>query len=149
VRIRVRRRDWDGTRIRPPPLFLRRGYVGDDGGEASRDEATRLSGLGASPGRARGKARIIRDVAELARVADGEILVARQTDPGWTPAFSRLAGLVLETGGVLAHGASLCREYGLPCVTAVPTATAEIQDGEEIALDGSEGWIELLERGRS
>jgi rifampicin phosphotransferase len=89
----------------------------------------------------------VRDVAELARVLDGEILVARQTDPGWTPAFSRLAGLVLETGGVLAHGASLCREYGLPCVTAVGSATADIRDGEELVLNGSEGWIELPGRG--
>lgn len=143
ARIRTRRRDWEETRLRPPPLFLRNGYVGDDGAEPARAGATRLIGLGASPGRARGRARIVRDVAELARVADGEILVARQTDPGWTPAFARLAGLVLETGGVLAHGASLCREYGLPCVTAVGSATTDIHDGDDIVLNGSEGWVEL------
>lgn len=147
ARIRTRRREWHETRLKSPPIFLRRGYVGDEGGEAPRAGANRLQGLGASPGRARGKARIVRDVSELARVGDGEILVARQTDPGWTPAFSRLAGLVLETGGVLAHGASLCREYGLPCVTAVASATCDIHDGEEIVLDGSEGWIALPERG--
>jgi phosphohistidine swiveling domain-containing protein len=147
ARIRIRKREWEETRLSPPPRFLRRGYVGDEGDIAPQASATRVAGLGASPGQARGKARIVRDVAELSRVADGEILVARQTDPGWTPAFARLGGLVLETGGVLAHGASLCREYGLPCVTAVSGATRDITDGEEIVVDGSNGWVDLLERG--
>jgi pyruvate,water dikinase len=84
------------------------------------------------------------DVSGLAQVADGEILVARQTDPGWTPAFARLAGLVLETGGVLAHGASLCREYGLPCVTAVEGATVQIHDGDMICLSGNDGAVDIL-----
>ena len=57
-----------------------------------------------------------------------------------------LAGLVLETGGVLSHGASLCREYGLPCVTAVDAATSRINDGDLIALNGSGGLVEILER---
>jgi len=147
TRVHVRRREWDETRLRPPPLFLRRGYVGDEGGPVTSSSARRMAGIGASAGQARGKARIVRDVAELGRVADGEVLVARQTDPGWTPAFARLGALVLETGGVLAHGASLCREYGLPCVTAVAGATLELRDGEEIVVDGSNGWIELPERG--
>ena len=147
ARIRTRRHEWQATREQVPPLFLRRGYLGDEGGFAPASGGNRLAGLAASPGQARGKARIVRDVGELARVADGEILVARQTDPGWTPAFARLAGLVLETGGVLAHGASLCREYGLPCVTAVRSATVEIRDGEDIVLNGSEGWLELPGRG--
>jgi pyruvate,water dikinase len=121
-------------------MFVSRADVPTD---ASRN---RMAGLSASPGQARGKARIVRDAAELPRVADGEILVARQTDPGWTPAFARLGGLVLETGGVLAHGASLCREYGLPCVTAVTDATRSIADGEIIVVNGSHGWVELPER---
>ena len=76
---------------------------------------------------------------------DGEILVTRQTDPGWTPVFPRLAGLVLETGGALAHGTSLCREYGLPCVTAVERAQDRIPDGARIEIDGAVGTVRLLE----
>lgn len=146
ARIKVRRREWEETRLSPPPRYLRRGYVGDEGDVSTDASRNRMAGLSASPGQARGKARIVRDVAELPRVADGEILVARQTDPGWTPAFARLGGLVLETGGVLAHGASLCREYGLPCVTAVTDATRSIADGEIIVVNGSHGWVELPER---
>ena len=103
-------------------------------------------GLAASPGKVSGIARVVTDVAELARVADGEILIARQTDPGWTPAFARLAALVLETGGVLAHGASLCREYGLPCVTAVEGATMRILDGDFVSVNGAAGTVEILRR---
>jgi pyruvate,water dikinase len=146
VRIAVRKREWEQTRASPPPKFLRRGYLGDDGAISVPDAAGRIIGLAASPGQARGRARIVLDVSELTRVSDGEILVARQTDPGWTPAFARLAGLVLETGGVLAHGASLCREYGLPCVTAVDGATAHIRDGDIIAVNGSAGSVEIVER---
>jgi phosphoenolpyruvate-protein kinase (PTS system EI component) len=57
-----------------------------------------------------------------------------------------LAGLVLETGGTLAHGASLCREFGLPCVTAVDGATERINDGDLIFIRGGDGIVEILER---
>lgn len=144
-RIAVRRREWQETRIRPPAKFLRRGYV-PDAATATVTAATRqLHGLAASSGQATGTARIIYDVNELGRVAKGDILVTRQTDPGWTPAFARLGGLVLETGGVLAHGASLCREYGLPCVTAVEGATECIADGDTIAIDGGAGTVHILD----
>jgi pyruvate,water dikinase len=144
TRIEVRRREWEETRLQPPPRFLRRGYLGDEGSQSSVSEGRRLMGLAASPGQVRGRARVVLDVQALAKVADGEILVARQTDPGWTPAFARLAGLVLETGGVLAHGASLCREYGLPCVTAVEGATQRIRDGDTVLVSGNEGTVEIL-----
>lgn len=144
TRIGIRRKEWQATRSRVPPRYLRRGYAPDEGAAVDSVDRTRLLGLAASPGQVRGRARIVLEVAGLAQVADGEILVARQTDPGWTPAFARLAGLVLETGGVLAHGASLCREYGLPCVTAVEGATVQIHDGDLICLNGNDGVVDIL-----
>lgn len=142
-RIRIRREEWRRTRREQPPKFLRRGYAPDDAWERPAD-ASRLSGLAASPGQARGPARIVYDVSDLERVGPGDILVTRQTDPSWTPAFARLGGLVLETGGVLAHGASLCREFGLPCVTAVEHATQLIRDGDIIAISGSDGAVDVV-----
>ncbi|HVO46817.1 MAG TPA: PEP/pyruvate-binding domain-containing protein [Steroidobacteraceae bacterium] len=144
TRIEIRRREWEETRRTPPARFLRRGYLPDEQTTSQQGAARRLSGLAASPGQVRGRARVVLDVAGLSAVADGDILVTRQTDPGWTPAFARLAGLVLETGGVLAHGASLCREYGLPCVTAVEGATALIRDGDTISISGNDGAVEIL-----
>ncbi len=88
---------------------------------------------------------MIFDVADLGSVGRGDILVTRQTDPSWTPAFARLAGLVLETGGVLAHGASLCREFNVPCVTVVEQATRLIRDGDLIVINGGLGTVEIID----
>jgi pyruvate,water dikinase len=144
ARIVQRRAEWMTTRISQPPKFLRSGYVPDD--EPIWPEATahKLVGLPASAGRVVGRARIVYDVKELSRVGKGDILVTRQTDPSWTPAFARLSGLVLETGGVLAHGASLCREFNVPCVTVVERATQLIRDGDMIVLNGGLGTVEIL-----
>jgi rifampicin phosphotransferase len=145
VRIHVRRREWLDTKVTQPPKFLRNGYVPDASEQSHAAGPQDLKGLAASSGQVTGRARVLHDVAELSRLREGEILVARQTDPGWTPAFARIGGLVLETGGVLAHGASLCREYGLPCVTAVESAASIIRDGDCVLLDGGSGLVRVLE----
>jgi pyruvate,water dikinase len=144
-RIAVRRAEWQQTLEDQPPKFLRRGYVPGDEPAPAGAMARRLVGLAASAGQVTGRARIIYNVTELGRVGKGDILVTRQTDPSWTPAFARLSGLVLETGGVLAHGASLCREFNVPCVTVVERATRLIRDGDTIALDGGLGIVDIVE----
>jgi pyruvate,water dikinase len=98
-------------------------------------------GRGVSAGIAIGKARIVNLPNELGRVESGEILVAPSTDPAWTPVFGRLAGLVMERGGVLSHGAVVAREYHLPAVTAIPNLTHELSDGELIEVDGTSGMV--------
>ena len=79
-----------------------------------------------------------------ARLEPGDILVTRATDPGWTPVFSTISGLVLEIGGQLSHGAIVAREYGLPEVINVTGATRQIQDGETITVDGSAGTVRQI-----
>jgi pyruvate,water dikinase len=139
ARVEVRRRVWTETLHRQPPKFLV-GYTQHaDTAVAAADEAR--VGIGASPGVVSGRARIVYEVRDLPKVRDGEILITRQTDPAWSTVFPRLAGLVLETGGVLAHGASLCREFNLPCVTALERATELYQDGEMITVDGTQGRV--------
>lgn len=145
-RIDVRRRVWQTTLKRQGPKFLR-GWNATEESAAARGTVPgrELEGIAASPGSAIGAARVVYDVSALPTVRDGEILVTRQTDPSWTTVFGRIAGLVLETGGVLSHGTSLCREYGLPCVTAVERATVRIPDGSRIELLGSVGLIRILD----
>lgn len=102
-----------------------------------------IQGIGASPGTARGVARVARTVEEAARVERGAILVCPFTDPGWTPVLDRVAGVVTETGGLLSHAAVICREYGIPAVLGISGATERIADGRTVVLHGSQGRIEL------
>lgn len=122
----------------PPPPFL----IGD----VAPDDATeglRLQGLGISAGVITGPVRILRSLAEADRLKAGEILVTQATDPGWTPLFLSAAGLVMEMGGMLSHGAVVAREYGLPAVVNITAATSRLSDGQIITVDGSRGvvWV--------
>ena len=101
-----------------------------------------LTGSPASPGRVTAVARVILD-PKGARLEPGEVLVAPSTDPGWTPLFLTAAGLVMEMGGIMSHGAVVAREYGIPAVVGVPGATQRITTGQLITVDGSAGTVFL------
>lgn len=103
-----------------------------------------LHGLGISHGIARGRARVVLTPDELHRVETADILVCEATSPSWTVVFPRLAGCVCDAGGRVTHAAIICREYGLPCVSAVGVATRFIQDGDLIEVDGRAGTVTLL-----
>ncbi len=102
-----------------------------------------LTGLGISPGRARGPARIVHNLSEMDKLEKGDILVTRATDPGWTPLFLTAAGVVTELGSMLSHGAVVAREYGLPAVVNVSDATNMLRDGQPITVDGYRGVVYL------
>ena len=71
-----------------------------------------------SPGIVTGTARVILRTDDNQHVEAGEILVAPFTDPAWTPYFLPVAGVVMDMGGILSHGAIIAREYGItPSVT--------------------------------
>lgn len=113
------------------------------------DQGSVLRGLPSSPGRVTGTARVLRSPQEGERLQAGEILIAPSTDPGWTPLFLLAAGLVMETGGYLSHGAIVAREYGIPSVLNVPLATQRIPDGRTVCLDGAAGTVQLITEERS
>jgi rifampicin phosphotransferase len=114
-------------------------------GTYRRDDlpAGALTGLPVSAGTVEGRARVILDMAD-ADLAAGDILVTAYTDPSWTPAFVAVKGLVTEVGGLMTHGAVIAREYGLPAVVGVERATRLIRDGQRIRLNGTDGYIEIL-----
>jgi pyruvate,water dikinase len=105
-----------------------------------------LAGTGCSAGCITARARVVHSLEEAQDIRDGEILVTHFTDPGWTPLFARLAGVVTETGGILSHAAVISREYGFPAVLAVKDATKQIPDGATITVDGSRGVIAIEEK---
>ncbi|MGV1047026.1 MAG: PEP/pyruvate-binding domain-containing protein [Solirubrobacterales bacterium] len=129
-----------------PPMYLVGDREADELAPAQPEGEGdgRLTGLGTSRGRTEATARVIRDLKDIGRVQYGEILVTNSTDPAWTPVFMVISGLVLETGGMLAHGSCLSREYGLPAVT-IPNAMGRISDGARIALDADRGEVVIID----
>jgi pyruvate,water dikinase len=104
-----------------------------------------LQGNAGSPGTARGPARVIRSLAESAKLQPGDILVAETTAPPWTPLFASAAAVVTDTGGILSHCAVVAREYGIPAVVGTGTATMMIQDGQTVEVDGQAGTVRIIE----
>lgn len=102
-------------------------------------------GRAVSPGIARGRVCVVRTVNELPRVQPGEILVAPATDPAWTPVFARIAGLVVERGGVLSHSAVIAREYRVPAVAGIVNIVEEMRDGVMIEVDGTRGVVRYVQ----
>ncbi|MBK8989689.1 MAG: hypothetical protein IPM39_27135 [Chloroflexi bacterium] len=103
-----------------------------------------LQGIPASGGMATGPVRIVHQPNEAARLQRGDILVTLATDPGWTPVFPLVAGLVLVYGGQLSHGAIVAREYGVPAVVNVPEAMTRLHEGMIVTVDGSNGRVLFL-----
>jgi len=115
-----------------------------DGTPRAAAEDGTLRGTGASAGVARGPARVVLGPDDFDRVQSGDIIVAPSSNPSWVPLFTIAAGLVTNTGGVLCHAAVVAREFGLPAVVGVATATTMIRDGESLEIDGREGTVRRL-----
>ncbi|WP_245721623.1 PEP-utilizing enzyme [Nocardia crassostreae] len=131
--------DWESRRLRVPSILISDGTVPElETGSAARNAD--LTGLAAAAGAVTGRARVVADPTG-ARIEPGEILVAATTDPGWTPLFLTAAALVTETGGMISHGTTVAREYGIPAVVGVPDATRRIRTCQVITVDGSAGTI--------
>lgn len=133
--------------LNPPPVVF--GRFDPDGPEAPAVEAgaTVLTGIPVFPGVVRGPARVILRANNHEQVLPGEILVAPFTDPAWTPYFIAAAGVVMDQGGILSHGSIVAREFGLPTVTSVGSATRLVRTGDLIQVDGTRGRVVILERG--
>jgi pyruvate,water dikinase len=115
-------------------------------GDSAGPSAQALQGVGGSPGRVRGKGRIVRRLEEGKKVEKGDVLVTVFTDPGWTPLLSLVSAIVTETGGLLSHAAVISREYGIPAVLAAAGASEKIHDGDEVIVDGAAGTVEIVAR---
>lgn len=102
-----------------------------------------LRGHPGSPGRAHGPAKVIRSLAEAAKLRPGDVLVAESTAPSWTPLFATVAAVVTDAGGVLSHCAVVAREYGVPAVVGTATATERIRDGQILEVDGDAGLVRI------
>src|SRR5262249_35901145 len=103
-----------------------------------------LRGVSACGGRTTGRAAVLGDVSEAGRLVAGDVLVTRQTDPGWGPVFFLIKGLVMERGGMLSHGAIIAREFGLPAGVGVGDAPTPIPAGRTVMVAGDQGLVRLV-----
>jgi pyruvate,water dikinase len=139
----ARRSDYNRSleRTHEYPTFLRDGREVSLGTDAADDG---LTGTGWTSGSVTATARVVNRLTEIDQVRQGDILVCQSTDPGWTPVFMLLSGIVVETGGVLSHAVCLSREYGLPAVQ-LSGARKRIPDGATVTLNGGTGEIAVLD----
>ena len=86
-----------------------------------------------------GTVRVVRDVAELSKVREGDILVARNTNPDWEPVMRKVSAIVTDQGGRTAHAAIVSRELGLACIVGCGNATELLDDGQDVTIDCSQG----------
>jgi phosphohistidine swiveling domain-containing protein len=145
---RIQPRDWVGT-VTPSqlafPYLVNWGYPERFHRQASDDDRV-VAGIAGSPGAIDGTARVVRTVDEFDEVRDGDILVCQMTNPAWVVLFTKIAGLVTDTGGTTSHPAVLAREFGIPAVVGTSVATSKIATGDRIRVNGSNGTVEILER---
>jgi pyruvate,water dikinase len=144
VRIAVRRqrRQLELSLEVPPVLFS------DDLEAIGRpapvpEGATTFEGVALSAGVAEGPALVLTEpTADVP--AEPFVLVCPSTDPAWVPLFVAARGLVMETGGVLSHGAIVAREFGLPAVAGLPGVTQQIKTGQRVRVDGGRGTVAVV-----
>ena len=128
---------------REPPKYIRGWETFDD--DRLPDDGRGLRGIAASSGVVTGRARVCRRLEEINKVEKGDILITVATDPGWTTVFSIIGGVVVETGGVVAHAVMISREYGIPCVANLTQACDLIPDGQMITVDGNSGRVVIID----
>ena len=103
-----------------------------------------IAGIGACPGEATGRARIILDPTDGHRLEPGDVMIAPGTDPAWTPLFLAASAVVVDVGAPLSHAAIVSRELGVPCVVSATHATRRIPDGATVHVDGGTGLVTVI-----
>ena len=132
---------WTGP---PVPIPVTPSPAGADVGAATAGGSGPVTGVAVGGGVVTGRVRVVLDPAAV-DFEPGEILVCRTTDPGWVSFFHLAAGVAIDMGGQMSHGAIVARELGLPCVIGTGDGTRRLRTGELVRLDGSNGEIQVLE----
>ena len=125
----------------PTPFAIAEAEAGAGADRASGSGP--VEGLGASPGVVEGVVRVVHEPGD-SELLPGEILVCRTTDPSWSAYFMLAAGVVIDIGGPLSHGAIVARELGIPCVINTGDGTRRLATGDRVRVDGGAGRVERL-----
>lgn len=120
------------------------GAAAQDEEEGLGDDGSGWKGLAGSPGTVEGEVFVIHSHEQFGDFPKNAILVARTTNPAWTPLFYHASGVITESGGPLSHGAVTARELGIPAVMSIRDACQRLQSGDRVRLDGQKGMVTVL-----
>ena len=100
-----------------------------------------ITGTGVSPGTGAGPVKIIKDMSELDKIVQGDVLVTEMTSPDYVPAMERSAAIITDKGGSTCHAAIVSRELGIPCIVGTERATQLLKDGQLVTVDATKGIV--------
>lgn len=149
----TRHAQWQELQLLEPPFFIKNGVVPPlseykKKGQSSATKATVgdvVQGVPGCTGQYVGRARVILDPTEPGDLEPGDVLIAPNTDPAWTPLFMSCGAVVVNVGAAISHAIIVSRELGLPCVVSATDATVRIPDGALIEVNGDNGAVTILE----
>ena len=129
----------------PPENPIMKAFGRFSGGPpAPSEDPSVINGNPCSPGKVTGTAKVVMSLAEAGKLKPGDIMIAPATMPAWTPLFATIAAVVTDAGGVLSHAGIVAREYNIPAVLGTGRATSDIQDGQQVEVDGDAGVVRVI-----
>ncbi|MEM9459450.1 MAG: PEP/pyruvate-binding domain-containing protein [Myxococcota bacterium] len=146
-RLEARQDHWRAQCLLEPPRSL--GPTEESGPTAGKgyvvvDEGARIEGDGASPGIVRGRVRIVHELADMGRVAAGDVVVVHTASPALTPILLIAGAMVVDIGGGSSHSSLVARELGLPTVVNAVDASTVLHEGALVEVDGTRGAVRIL-----
>jgi pyruvate,water dikinase len=140
-----RRTEWERWLGDKPPPVISADSTLISPAVAPPDDAL-VQGLPGSRGKVTAKARVLLDFTGCDELEPGEVLVCVMTSPPWTPLFAVASAIVTDSGSAFSHPAIAAREFGIPAVVGATDATARIQTGDTITVDGDAGIVRIEAR---
>jgi pyruvate, water dikinase len=131
----------DAWMLQSRPVTTMGGALESGPSKPDHDGRVLLHGLGAAPGWASGRTRVVTSLAEAGELTGSDVLVAHMTTPDWVPLMRRAAAIVTDSGGMTCHAAIVSRELGIPCLVGTGSATETLRDGEMVIVDSAKGVV--------
>jgi len=149
----TRHAQWQELQLLEPPFFIKNGVVPPlseykkkgQSNAAKAGVGEVVQGVPGCTGQYVGRARVILDPTEPGDLEPGDVLIAPNTDPAWTPLFMSCGAVVVNVGAAISHAIIVSRELGLPCVVSATDATVRIPNGALIEVNGDNGAVTILE----
>ena len=149
----ARHAQWQELQLLEPPFFIKNGIVPPlseykkkgQSNAAKAGVGEVVQGVPGCTGQYVGRARVILDPTEPGDLEPGDVLIAPNTDPAWTPLFMSCGAVVVNVGAAISHAIIVSRELGLPCVVSATDATVRIPNGALIEVNGDNGAVTILE----